>query len=133
MVSRLFFVFREENGIFFEDVNEDIVKEGFHFFVCLCVRKTCVFRQSEIIGQGLDFLDDVACSGVFVFQGFYVRNGCLVRWHISPHEGEDKAFFLGKVFFQFGLEVGVETVQLCQEFTVMRIMDDEDLVEELFY
>ena len=48
------------------------------------------------------------------------------------HQREHELFFLGKMFFQFCFQAGIEMMEAREHFTMMRIMDDEDLVEEFF-
>ena len=48
------------------------------------------------------------------------------------HQREHELFFLGKMFFQFCFQAGIEMMEAREHFTMMRIMDNEDLVEEFF-
>lgn len=67
-LSLLFGVLGEDNGILFEDVDEDVVEESFHRRVGVAERRAGILRRREVVGELLDFLDDVACACVLVFE-----------------------------------------------------------------
>lgn len=89
----LFRVFREGDGIFFEDLDEDIVEEGFHDLVRALEGRAGIRRRREIIREFIEFLDDIAGTGMFIFQRLDVVQRCLIRMGMLAHEREDEPFF----------------------------------------
>ena len=128
--SLLFCVLGEGNGIFFEDVDEDVVEEGLHRCVGVAEGRAGILRRREVVGELLNLLDDVACACVFLFELVDEVERRFVRVRMLAHQREDELFFLGKVLLKLGLEARVEVVEAREHLAVMRVVDDEDLVEE---
>ena len=55
-VSLLFGVLGEGNGILFEDVDEDVIEEGFHRRVGVAERRAGVLRRREVVGELLVYV-----------------------------------------------------------------------------
>ena len=64
----MFGVFREGDGVFLEDMDEDVVKELFHDNIRVAEGRASICWRREVIRQFLDFFDDVAGTGVLRFQ-----------------------------------------------------------------
>lgn len=120
----------EGYGVFFEDVDEDVVKELLHNRVGVAESRAGIGRWREVFCELLDFLDDVARARVFRFE-FLDKGECFpVGMRMLAHQREDELFFLGKVFFELCLESSIEMVEAREHLTVMRVVDDENLIEE---
>lgn len=130
-VSLLFGVLGEGNGILFEDVDEDVIEEGFHCCVGVAERRASVLRRREVVGELLDFLDDIACARVLVLELLDEVERLFVRVRMLAHQREDELLFLGEVLLELGLEARVEVVEAREHLAVMRVVDDEDFVEKI--
>ena len=131
-VSLLFCVLGEGDGVLFEDVDEDIVEELFHDRVGAAEGRASVSRRREVVRELLNLLDDVAGARVLILELLHEGERLLVRVRMLAHQREDELFFLGEMLFQFCLQAGIKMVKAREHFTMMRIMDDEDLVEKFF-
>lgn len=130
-VSLLFCVLGEGDGVLFEDVDEDIVEELFHDRVGAAEGRASVSRRREVVRELLNLLDDVAGARVLILELLYEGERLLVRVRMLAHQREDELLFLGEVLFELGLETCIEVVEAREHLAVVRVVDDENLVEQL--
>ena len=128
----LFGVFGERNGVFLEDMDEDIIKELLHDDVRMTEGRAGIGRRREMIRELLDFLDDITGTAVFRLEFLDESQRLGIRMRMLAHQREHQLLLFGKMFLQLSLETGVEMMETREHLAMMRIMDDEDLVEELF-